>query len=273
LREPGKRGLEGRPVESLRYDRRRLLTEANRARNRGRDRRAISLYRRILLEEPRNVEVALRVAPLLAARGETFEAWQLFRSAATEMRRERRYEACLGALRDACRFVPYEYDAWRMRAEIELKLDREETAYDTLLEGRRHFTRPQALAQAIALLTRARAIEPWDPDVALDLARLYTRTGQAEVALELLASLARHVSGRELRQVRALQLRTTLSFQHAWLWLQALLGERRRTSSRSTVSRVIAPESFEQSFAQPFGERCPSTVSEECLPLEHEVAV
>ena len=50
------------------------LAEAHRARNRGRDRRAIALYRRILLEDPHNVDVGLRLAPMLARRGHGFES-------------------------------------------------------------------------------------------------------------------------------------------------------------------------------------------------------
>jgi thioredoxin-like negative regulator of GroEL len=204
------------------YDRKQLLAEANRARNRGRNRQAIAHYRRILIEEPRNTEVGLRAAPLLAYHGASFEAWQLFRTAVTELLRGRRLEAGLGALREACRCIPHEYEGWRWRAQLELNLKREETAYQTLLEGRQHFRTPQTRAQAIALLTRARAIEPWDPEVCIDLARLYIGTDQVEVALELLASLAERVCGNELRKVRALQWRITLSFRDGWLWLRAL---------------------------------------------------
>lgn len=226
----------GDPLVETRPSRRQLMALANRARNRRQHRRAISYYRRVLLEEPHNVDVALRLAPLLAAGGDTFEAWQLFRMAAIELRRERRYEACLAALRDACRFVPHEYDAWRMCAELERKLGREECAYDTLLEGRRNFDRPHTRAQAIALLTQARGIEPWDPELALDLARLYAHTGMEAVALEILESLSRRVEGAELRRLRALQLRITCAPQHAWLWLRSLkLGGGRPTPSQGPV--------------------------------------
>lgn len=204
-----------------------LLAAANRARHRRQDRRAIALYRRILLEEPRCVDAALRVAPLLAGQGEAFEAWQLYRMAATELHRARRMDACLAALRDACRCVPHEYDAWRLRAELEQKLGREEEAYDTLLEGGQRFDRPHTAMQAIALLTRARAIDPSDPEVALDLARLYQRTGMSESALTLLAALAPCAGGRVLRRVRGLQWRITLSFYHAWRWIEALWQELR----------------------------------------------
>jgi tetratricopeptide (TPR) repeat protein len=233
--EPITRGISAL-ADAHPYDRKQLLAEAHRARNRGRDRQAIALYRRILIEEPRNTEVARRAAPLLAYHGASFEAWQLFRTAVAELLRSRRAEAGLGVLSEACRCVPHEYEAWRRRARLELKLGREETAYQTLLEGRQHFRTPQTRAQAIALLTRARAIEPWDPQVCIDLARLYRRTDQVEVALELLASLAERVRGPELRKVRALRWRITLSFRDGWLWLRTLLTSQRTRPERRTSS-------------------------------------
>jgi len=231
------------------YDRKQLIAAAHRARNRGRVRQAISLYRRILIEEPMNTDVALRAAPLLAYHGASFEAWQLFRGALNELLRSRRAESGLGVLSEACRCVPHEYEAWMQRARLELKLGREETAYQTLLEGRQQFCTSQTRAQAIALLTRARSIEPWDPEVCIDLARLYMRTDQVEVALELLASLAERVRGRELRKVRALRWRITLSFRDGWLWLRALLAaQRTRPERRATASR----KSLEASAARIF---------------------
>jgi len=224
-------------ADTHRYDRKQLIAEAHRARNRGRNRQAIALYRRILIDEPKNTEVALRAAPLLAYHGASFEAWQLFSSAANVLLRGRRIEAGLGVLREACRCVPHEFEAWRQCARLEIKLKRDETAHQTLLEGRQHFRTPQTRAQAIALLTRARSIEPWDPEVCIDLARLYMGTDQVEVALELLASLAERARGPELRKVRALQWRITLSFRDGWLWLRALLTAQRTRPER----RASAP--------------------------------
>jgi tetratricopeptide (TPR) repeat protein len=249
------------------YDRKQLIAEAHRARISGRDRQAIALYRRILIEEPRNTEVALRAAPLLAYHGASFEAWQLFRTAIAELLRGRRAEAGLGVLCEACRCVPHEFEAWQRRARLELKLGREETAYQTLLEGRQNFRTPQTRAQAIALLTRARAIEPWDPDVCIDLARLYKRTGQVEVALELLESLVERVGGHELRKVRALQWRITLSIRHGWLWLRALLtAQRGRPESRASLPSQPTPA------ASLLADLSDSTAREECIALEQEVS-
>ena len=198
-----------------------LLTEAHRARNKGRDRRAIGLYKRILLERPHNPDVALRVAPMLARRGDGFEAWQLYRRAARDLAKRKRWNECLTVYREACRIVPYEFEAWRLCAELLLKMGQEDEAFQTLVDGRMHFRGPSTQAQAITLLSRARSIEPWDTHVVLDLARLYARSDLPDVALELLSCLALRARGADLRRLRALQWRLTLSFRFAWLWLRA----------------------------------------------------
>lgn len=215
-----------RPARPREYQ---LLTDAHRARGKGRFRAAIRLYRRILIENPSNYEVALRVAPMLACAGEPFEAWQLYRRVAMEYARARQYNECLGVYREACRFVPSEFEAWRLCAELQLKMKKPQSAFETLIEGRIHFGRQGSRGQAIALLTRAREIEPWDDDLLLDLASLYVANDQSDLALELLSSLACRVEGPMLRRVRGLQLRVTGSPRYALLWLRSLA--RRRSSS------------------------------------------
>ncbi len=207
-----------RPARAREYQ---LLTEAHRARNKGRARTAIRLYRRILIENPKNLEVAMRVAPMLAYSGEPFEAWQLYRRAAMEYARAKQYTECLSVYREACRFVPFEFEAWRLCAELQLKLKNADGAFETLIEGRMHFGQGQTRAQAIALLSRAREIEPWDDDLLLDLAELYAGNDQSDLALELLSTLACRVEGTMLRHVRALQFRLTLSIRFGLLWLRA----------------------------------------------------
>ena len=209
------------PLCAVRGRESQLLTEAHRARNKGRDRAAIRLYRRILVENPRNREVSLRVAPLLACAGEAFEAWQLYRRAALDFAREKRYSDCLAVYREACRYVPYEFEAWRLCAELQLKMKQPDAAYETLIDGRMHFGGPNTRSQAIALLCRAREIEPWDDHLLLDLAGLYAANDQPDLALELLSTLSCRVKGAMLRRVRRLQLRLTLSVRYAFLWLRA----------------------------------------------------
>lgn len=208
------------PLRAVRAREYQLLTEAHRIRSRGRERAAIRLYRRILVENPSNLEVALRVAPMLAYAGEAFEAWQLYRRVALEYLREKKFGEALTVYREACRYVPSEFEAWRLCAELQLKMNRNDGAFETLIDGRMHFGGPHTRAQAIALLTRAREIEPWDDSLLLDLATLYADNDQPDLALELLSTLSCRVSGRPLRRVRALQLRLTRSPRYAFLWLK-----------------------------------------------------
>ena len=92
--------------------------------------------------------------------------------------------------------------------------------FETLVDGHMNFGGPRSRAQAIALLTRAREIEPWDDDLLFDLATLYAANDQADLALEMLSTLSCRVTGATLRRVRFLQLRLTLSFRFVYLWLR-----------------------------------------------------
>ncbi len=255
-------------IDALRNDRKRLLAQANRERNDGDERQALALYRRILLEEPRNVTVALRAAPLLARTGQHFEAWQLFRTASQELMRARRREECLAALREACRFVPHEFEAWRLRAELELKLEREDEAYETLLEGRRVFRSAHERAQAIALLERARAIEPWCVELGLDLARLYARSEQKHAALELLDLLALRADARDLRRACALRFRITLAPRDGWAWLRSLFSEPGPAAEPEDLPEL---ELLDPILPAPLGELAERAKPEPTLPLVETV--
>jgi tetratricopeptide (TPR) repeat protein len=205
--------------------RKAVLAQAHRLTTNRDERRAISLYRRLLMEDPGDVQVALRLAPLLAQRGEEFEAWRLFGEAGRRLLRARRNEQALAVFREACRYLPHQFDAWRIRAEIELKLGWEETALETLLDGRQRFRPAHCRAQAIALLCMARSVEPWEPSILLDLARLYTQNDQVEEAFELLVALSIRTHGSMKRRVRGAQLRITYSPRHLGLWVKALWDE------------------------------------------------
>ena len=63
------------------YDRTRILREASAAESKGRLRKAVSLYRRVLIVESKNGELHARIAPLLARTGQYFDAWRSFQQA------------------------------------------------------------------------------------------------------------------------------------------------------------------------------------------------
>lgn len=209
-----------------RYDRTRFLQEASRARARGRRRKAVALLRRVLAVEPGNAELHARLAPLLAERRLRFDAWQSFKAAADAFLREGREDRALGVLREAARLLPRKLDAWLEIAALQQARERPAEAVQTLLEARQRFRRRRERSKAIFLLRRALALDPDEPAIALELARLLARSEQPEEALLLLDRLEARVEARPegappevLRRVRRARFRITRSLRDGWRWL------------------------------------------------------
>lgn len=203
------------------YDRRRLLKEADSLREGRRWRRALRLYRQILAAEPRNAEIHFRAAPLMARAGQRVEAWESFRVAAEALAREGDEASLIPLHQQAAKALPRCFEAWRELGRAELRRQRPEQACRVLLDGARRMRRGDGRGQAIVLLRDAREIEPWHPDVVLELSRLLAREGQAAEALFLLDHLDDRVEGEELRAVRARTWRIEPSLRHTWRWLRA----------------------------------------------------
>jgi len=222
-------GLIRRRVE---YDRKWLLAQAEKARIRGRRRRAISFYRRVLAAEPHNGQLHARIAPLLAATGKRFDAWQSYRQAAQAQLTNKSYEEAAALYREATTTLPLQFEAWECLAKLESSRGRADRALGALLEGRSKFRAKRRRPQAIALLREARAIEPWRVDVVLDLAKLLRRSGQTPEAQWILGQLAERTEGRDLRRVRGAQWRIEPSLKHSWRWIRAALASPKSSGRR-----------------------------------------
>lgn len=203
-----------------RDDRGKLLEEANRARQRGKHTKAIELYRRVLVVEPRSIAVHARLAPLLAVTCQDLDAWTSYRLVAKAHLRAGRAEQALAVYKEATRMLPRQIDAWRAAARIEHRLGRDGDAFETLVEGRRWFSGHPYQAHAIALLRIAHDIAPWSHDVTLDLARLLARAQQRFEALDLLDQLATRPDPQLRLRVTATRFKLTGSMRDFWAWLR-----------------------------------------------------
>jgi len=189
------------------YDRRKLLSQANRARNRGRVKKAIRLYQRVLEVEPGDVEIHRRIAPLLARSRQPAAALASFHRAITGLMREGFEDKALAVCHETTRYFPQRVDVWEAIASLELRRRRVPDAVKALRDGRKHFRRRRCRAEALRLLRRAHEITPNDVAVATDLARLLAKSGGRAEARQLLVSLAHRTPGRALRRIRWAQLR------------------------------------------------------------------
>jgi len=206
------------------YNRKQLIDAAEAARLRGRHRRAIAHYRRVLAVEPHDVELLARIAPLLAKTGQEFDAWQCFRRAAKARLKTQQAGEALSLYQEATRCIPRQIEAWRAVAQLELRRERRKQARDALLMGRRHFRSRRTRPEAICLLRSAREIEPWDRETVLDLAKLLAATGQACEGQWLLDQLAERSTGKALRRIRGLQWRIEPSLRNSWNWMKAAIA-------------------------------------------------
>ncbi len=203
------------------YDRDRILQEAARAKARRKRQHAIALYRRVLALEPANADLHAKIAPLLAATGQSFDAWVSFRTAARTHVRQGEPERALAIFAEATQWLPREVEAWAELADLQRQQGDGREAKQTLLEGFRYFTTGWLRPCAIHLLRRAREIDPWDLDTVIELAVLLAQTRQREEATALLEALALRAQGRDLVRVRGAQFRVAPSLFHAWLWYSA----------------------------------------------------
>jgi tetratricopeptide (TPR) repeat protein len=211
-----------------RFDRAELLEQASRARSKRNWRRAIALYRQILAVEPNSVEIHERIAPLLAATRQEFDAWNSYRAVAHAALREGREDRAIAVFREATRALPQEIQAWQGLARLLVRQSEPDAAIEVLLEGSRqfrsHFHRPQA----IHLLRRARAIDPWHFETVLELALHLGRLDQQHEAALLLEGLAERCSDRQLRRVRAAALTVSPGARSLVRWLTSWRGREER---------------------------------------------
>jgi tetratricopeptide (TPR) repeat protein len=208
------------------YDRNRLLEQAARARRRGRRKRAIALYQQVLAMDPEDPQVNRRIAALFAKTKRPAEAWESYRRAAARLARQGFVEQAIGIYREASTYLARERQLWLALAELEVERGRGIDAAFALLEGSRHLRGRRNREAALALLTRAREIQPSAFEPSFALAGLLLRTGQKARGRRILAELERHARGRELRRLRGRQLRVSPSPRAAWRWLVAAVGSR-----------------------------------------------
>ncbi len=218
------------------FERKRLLEQAGALARGWRWRKALRLYRQLLCAEPRNPEIHLRIAPLLARAGRRVEAWESFRLAAEACERSGKEAELLAIHQQAVKSLPDECQAIRALARCELKRQNPDRALQVLVVGSRRLRRRRTRGDAIVLLGDAREIEPWNPGVVIALGRLLARSGDSAAALFLLDQLDDRVQGRERSAVRALLWRIEPSLVHTWRWLRAR-SESRRANALGVTTR------------------------------------
>jgi tetratricopeptide (TPR) repeat protein len=209
------------------YDRHRIMQDAARARGKGKSKKALSLYRRVLEFEPENPDLHRKVAPLFAQTKQPSAAKSSYMRAVSALTREGFAEQATGLYREALNYMPRDVEMWAALADLQVKRNQRPDAIKTLLEGRRRFRRRDDRHHAIRLLLRACEVQPHHFEATFELAGLLAKSpGGSRRAFDLLEGLAARTRGGPLRRIRGRQFRLAPGLRSAGRWLRALVRGR-----------------------------------------------
>ncbi|HXX48716.1 MAG TPA: tetratricopeptide repeat protein [Myxococcota bacterium] len=206
------------------YDRSQIIARASKAEGRGKRKKAIAEYRKVLEHERDNPAILVKLAALLAQTKQPDEARAKFQLAAETYAKQEFDDKSLAVYRQAVTFLPKHVELWERMAELDVKRERVPEAVRDLLEGSAKFNRRPERQSAIRLLRMAVKVEPWQFEATMRLARLLTKAGARPEAKRLYEGLCERNRAKRLRKVRAAQLRLSPTPAAAWRWLRAALG-------------------------------------------------
>lgn len=214
-RKPAKKKVK-RPVV---LDRTALLAQADRSRSQGRRKRAILLYAKLLQQDPKDLAVHGKIAPLLAAEGLRDQAMASFRAAADGHAAAGFVDRGIAVLRQAADLFPDDESLWVEVATFHVQRGRRGDAVAVLTEGGARLLPTRYRAIGAKILRRALEIEPWNPKAALLLAKTLARERRRDEAVALLEGLAQRIGGMGRRRARGLAFRLSPTPARLTRWI------------------------------------------------------
>ena len=208
------------------YDRSEALERAAKLQGKGKKKKAIEEYKKVLSHEPENAAIQTKLAVLLAETKQNEAAWHAFVRAAESWRKQGFGDREYAVYKQATRYMPHEVELWETLAKHDLSAKRAPDALAVLLEGRKHMRKRRFRPMAVRLLRFAVEIEPWHFEATFDLAKTLRSLGESTEARDLFEGLADRNRGRKLRRVRGVLFRMSPTPAAAWRWARAALRGR-----------------------------------------------
>lgn len=213
------------------YDRRSILAAAATAQGKGKSKKALAEYQKVLAMEPDNPTLLMKAAVLFAETRQPKEAWGSFSRAAELFRKDGFVEKWSSAWTQAVMYFPRSADAWLALAEAKAERGVPADAAASLLAGSRNFKRRKDRDARVRLLQEAFRLTAYGFDVTLEYAAALVGAGERKEAVELLEKLAERTTGVKHRKVRGRLFRLSPTPAAAWRWARASF----RRSARVTV--------------------------------------
>jgi tetratricopeptide (TPR) repeat protein len=201
------------------WDRTELLAQADKSRARGSRRRAITLYLTLLQQDPNDLTVHGKVAPLLAAEGKRDAAMASFRAAATGHAAAGFVDRGIAVLRQAAEQFPEDESLWTEVADLHVMRGRRGDAVAAFIVGGERLMNGRFRPIGAKLLRRALELEPWNVQATILLARTLKRERRRQEAVALLEGLARRTGGKARGRARRLAFWYSPTPRRLWRWL------------------------------------------------------
>lgn len=197
-----------------------ILEAADRARARGRVKRAVEGYREALRTEPEDPSVNVKLGPLLARLGDAAGGAACFRTASRRHLAMGFTDRAAAVNVAASSVFPLDTGFRLEIARLNVLRGRRADATSTLVDGGRALARAGQAKAASSLLGRALELEPWHPGAVEAIAPLLARAGNRAEARRLLDGLAARVAGAERRRARWIAFRLWPGPRTFWRWLR-----------------------------------------------------
>lgn len=196
-----------------------LMAAADKARSKGRNKKAIAGYKEILSRDPADATVHAKVAPLLAKTGKRDESLASFEAAAQGQMKEGFTDRAVSIYVQAAECFPDERRLWDRIADLHETRDRKADAVAVLYGGAKRMTKARSRDGAIILLRRARDLDRSHLEVGLLLARLLKKAKKRDEAKGVLEALVPLTSGKSRRRVRGALFRLSPGLGTLWRWI------------------------------------------------------
>jgi tetratricopeptide (TPR) repeat protein len=198
-----------------------LVADADRARARGRVRKAVAGYRKALESDPDDPSLNVKLAPLLARLGDEEGGASCFRTAARRHLDQGFTDRAAAVTAAAAAVLPLDAGFRLELARLNVLRGRRLDAVATLLDGGVALARARRPDAAASLLGRALEIEPWHLDTVLALVPILARAGYGTAARHFVDGLVARHAGPALRRIRWVAFRTWPGVGTFWRWLRA----------------------------------------------------
>lgn len=198
-----------------------IIAAADRARGRGRVKKAVAGYRKALESDPSDPSINVRLGPLLAKLGDDAGGAQCFRAAAKRHLDLGFLDRAAAVNLTASGVFPLDAGFRLEVSRLNVLRGRKQDAVQALLEGGAAQAKARRPDAAASLLAKALEIEPWHLDTCLVLAPLLARYGKPDAARKMIDGLLARYPGPTRRRIRWVAFRIWPGLGTFWRWLRA----------------------------------------------------